>query len=897
MPGDWPRYILYLFISSYFINSWATTDINTINYAVTAINFVTTILISYVIGAQIAKLTPGQIRPQLLGSIGSAYLLLQLTHYPTHSIIDSFSWIRWLVPQGSGQFAAAALITLSTLLLLKLPHWWNRVIVTAFIAGVCVAALHLHLFSVIYLSLGTASGYFIYSREDATFCASTTLDMSNKPWFYISLVLTPLAANLPTTFFSNLNPGVKYLLCFLACSCILFVAASKLGIAIFSWFTGWIAWISGNQEAGDRISQRSIESSDFSDKHYPRWVTFTLVSTLHVVTLLVIGLISVELPVREWSFRLVYNWVTNSGLFVAITCASLFILYSILRILLSRLAASLFLLIVIVLLSSANALKIRYLGVPLAPSDFHLIDQAFDSLIFIAGKTLAIIIYLSIFSLLILFAFITRRHAKKLLNTNHWIGLRGVAAFFLFFFVLLQPEKLALGKRLPNVWELGSGVGLYTHAGFAAGFLYRYQQFYIRSPENFSSESTLEMASSLNLHSVNSPANQNQPPHIIAIQSEAFWDSGNLHQNLYPQGSPGNLARVCESLAQTNSYCQTGHVEVPVFGGSTANSEFEFLTGLSMHLLPEHTTPFVHYIQKPTPSLAWRAQQANYQTLAIHPNGGWFWNRDRVYPLLGIEEFLDIDAFAGLPSNPFYVADHSINRLIYKRIEEAQQPQFIFAVSMANHAPFTDQRYASLKSEPIDWEKLPALTDNEQQAIKTYSIGVRESRMALEELIETYNQPSAPPVIIVFYGDHLPILGENYSIYNKSEFKTESVYQLHQEFYATPYLVWSNQPLARPLAKSMTVSLLGQEVFELAGLGRSGLQQLVSQLQDTSLLRRPTRAQIMNNERRTPLNESQKALATLYRHAVFDALFHQTALTFFGLQQPLDTEQLAFLHE
>ncbi len=896
-PAYWTGYILFLFISCYLIDSWTITQINVINYAVVAVLFAMKIVISCIIGAQIAQLTSEQLKPQLLMWLGGAYLLFQLAYFPTHSVIDSSSWIFWLTPQAAGQFVAAALITLTILLLRNYLQRPNPVIAVVFIILVYIGSFQNSFFQVIFLSLGMAVGYVFYSGKFANVRSAVALDVSVKPWFYSSLVLVSFIANLSPLFFNGLSIAVKYLLCVSTSAGILFIAASKPGVVLFEWFTGWLGWITGNRSAEDRAAQQSLIRNRSAAKSFPRWITYAVVSAVHLMILTLLALLIVELPVREWSFRSTLNWATNSAFFVAIASASLFILYCILRILLSRFASSLLLLMVIALLASANALKIRYLGVPLAPSDFHLIDQALDSLIFIAGKALAILIYLGIFSLLIFFAFTVRRYAKKMLNTNPWIGLRGVAAFFVLFFVLLQPEKLALGKRLPNVWELGSGVGLYAHTGFATGFLYRYQQFYIRAPENFSSESTLGLASSLNLHSVTPAVNQAQPPHIIVIQSEAFWDPGNLHKNLYPQGSPGNLALLCESHSRGDGYCQTGDVEVPVFGGSTANSEFEFLTGLSIHLLPEHTTPFVHYIQKPTPSIGWRAQKANYQTLGIHPNGGWFWNRDRVYPLLGIEEFLDIDAFNGLASNQFYVADHSINKLIKNRIDAATQPQFIFAVTMANHAPFTDERYAPLEDEPIDWEQLPALNASEQRAIQTYSIGVRESRLALEELIKNYNQKDAPPVIIVFYGDHLPILGENYSIYDKTEFKTESVYQLHQGFYSTPYLVWSNQPLARPLAKSMTVSLLGQEVLELAGLGSSGLHQLVTQLQDTSLLRRPTRMQVMNNERRAPLNESQKALGTLYRHAIFDALFHQTALTFFGLQQPLDIELSVALDE
>lgn len=894
LPVYWSGYILFLFICTSIIGSWTTTDVNAVTSALNAINFTTKILISFIIGTHIAQLTSQQLKPQILLWMGNVYLLLQLVYYPTHTLIDATSWLLWIVPLETGQFAASALIAVSALLLFKYLRDRNHGIAAVFISLVFIIALQKHLFPLIYLLLGTIAGYLFYAGKITHLRPKISLNTNPKPWLYVSLVLTPLVANWAPSFSSDTSLTVKYLFCILASTCIIFISASKAGANIRYWLTGWIDWISGHKKAEHSTLQQPNYFYSATNQSYPQWVTYSLVSLFHAAFFLSLALLILELPAREWSLNSVVNWVNDSAFFVAITCTLLFILYCVLRIFLSRLTSSLLLLAVVALLSSTNVLKILYLGVPLVPSDLHLVNQALDSLIFIAGKTWAIIIYLSIFLLLVIFVLFVKHYSKRLLNTNPWIGLRGLGAFFALFFLLIQPEKLALSNRLPNAWDIENGTKLYIYAGFATGFLYRYQQFYIRTPENFSSESTLRLASSLNLQSKMPTVNQTPKPHIIIIQSEAFWDPGNLQKDLYPRGSPGDLLPLCNiHLRGNTNYCQTGYVEVPTFGGSTANSEFEFLTGLSMQLLPPGTTPFAHYIQKPTPSLGWRAKQANYQTLAIHPNGGWFWNRDKVYPLLGIEEFLDISTFDNLPRNQLYVADHAINQLITARIDQATKPQFIFAVTMANHAPFADQRYNTLDNEPIDWGQLSVLSAEEQQAIKTYSIGVRESRFALESLIETYNKKDAPPVIIVFYGDHLPILGENYSIYHKTHFKTESMHDQFQEFFSTPYLVWSNQALSHPLTTSMPVSLLGQEVMDLAGLGNSGLQQLIKQLQDSPLLRKSTRAQILNNERRAPLTEQQKALATLYKHATFDALFHQNALIFFGLQQQLDLSVLA----
>ena len=55
-----------------------------------------------------------------------------------------------------------------------------------------------------------------------------------------------------------------------------------------------------------------------------------------------------------------------------------------------------------------------------------------------------------------------------------------------------------------------------------------------------------------------------------------------------------------------NDY-SSGYVEVPVFGGLTVKSEFEFLTGLSIENLPLGYNPYVQYLyENPVDSIARR---------------------------------------------------------------------------------------------------------------------------------------------------------------------------------------------------------------------------------------------------------------------------------------------------
>jgi hypothetical protein len=329
-------------------------------------------------------------------------------------------------------------------------------------------------------------------------------------------------------------------------------------------------------------------------------------------------------------------------------------------------------------------------------------------------------------------------------------------------------------------------------------------------------------------------------------------------------------------------------VEVPSFGGMTANTEFEFLTGISMRFLPDVAVPFVHFIEKPTPSIAWRFRQAGYHTLGLHTSEGWFWNRDKAYPRLGFNEFKDVRYFNDVERNDFYVADTAISQMIMQQVQTAQQPQFIFSVTMANHGPFDDTRFQRLAPVPINWQAVPNLSNSQHQALSTYSIGVREARTALNELVNGFRQKNSPPVIIVFYGDHLPILGADYRIYHETGFKPENLNQPFQELYSTPYLVWSNRELGLEWPQQLPITLLGRQLAQAAGLGESGLEQTIAKLNHTHYLSRPTRADAQTNQQQKILSHEEKQALKLYRHAFFDAFFDQNALDYFGITKPFN---------
>ena len=129
-------------------------------------------------------------------------------------------------------------------------------------------------------------------------------------------------------------------------------------------------------------------------------------------------------------------------------------------------------------------------------------------------------------------------------------------------------------------------------------------------------------------------------PNIIVIMSESYTDFRNVRD--LPVSKP--VMPFFDSLAARPGVL-SGDLLVSVFGGGTCNTEFEFLTGGSMLFLQDGVIPYQSFCHRPTHAIPWLLGQQGYRTVALHPYVRTFWDRDRVYPNIGFDEFISMDDF------------------------------------------------------------------------------------------------------------------------------------------------------------------------------------------------------------------------------------------------------------
>lgn len=273
-------------------------------------------------------------------------------------------------------------------------------------------------------------------------------------------------------------------------------------------------------------------------------------------------------------------------------------------------------------------------------------------------------------------------------------------------------------------------------------------------------------------------------PTVIAVMNEAFTDLS-TYDRLMAAGYSG-----LQSYNNLSGALQRGTLMVPVFGGGTSNSEFEFLTGNSLAFVGADKYPYQLYDLSKTENLARQFGGLGYETTAIHPQNPDNWKRSSAYRQMGFEEFLSIDDFRDAPVYHAGATDASTYNMILKLLEDDECPQFIFDVTMQNHGGYAE---GSVPEEDMVMLNVPDVTDPAHLSeLGVYLACVQRSEMDLLAFLEQLEMLDRP-VILVFFGDHQP--GLTALINNELVDDQAPVARLFQKCEST-YLMWSNYDVA-----------------------------------------------------------------------------------------------------
>lgn len=294
-----------------------------------------------------------------------------------------------------------------------------------------------------------------------------------------------------------------------------------------------------------------------------------------------------------------------------------------------------------------------------------------------------------------------------------------------------------------------------------------------------------------------------QQPNIIVIMSEAFYDLDRLEGAVsYSEDPMRPFREVCKDGI-------SGDLYVNVYGGSTHFTEFEFLTGWNTRGMNTGSCPYKEYFSKDQPSFARYLREQGYQTVAIHPYNGKFWNRYVAYPRLGFDAFIDQYRMS-YQEKCGYISDDSLTKEIIKQFEEKKEgsPFFCFSVSVANHIAILngEEKENAPDQIKVTYDDALGYGPNKKRWVQEYVSGIEKSGEALQELTD-YLKTQDEPTIVVFFGDHAP----SYALDQLAAGKKDT-----NLAYSTPYLIWGNYDwMTEKEAQNVSASYLSTYLIQL----------------------------------------------------------------------------------
>ena len=426
-----------------------------------------------------------------------------------------------------------------------------------------------------------------------------------------------------------------------------------------------------------------------------------------------------------------------------------------------------------------------YRNAPLVFSDFKLGFEAANMVkqSYFPDK-LAIVVPI-IALIIILFA--TKRIDKsKIVVKQRFIGTFSVivAAFCLYNFVYAKDNIYYSLPQKGNPYNL---LNHFNSKGFNYTFIHNLKDSFVRPPVGYNRDE-IKNYESIDKSEELSVIQYNQKPNIIWIMGEAFTDISQNPAFSFDKGYDPN-----ENFKRLQSEAVlSGRIVTPSFGGGTGDTEFDVLTGTLTTDVSANGSISFNSIKRNINSLPRFLNLIGYETRAFHPGYEWFYRRNEVYPKIGFKESFFLENIENPDIKGEYVSEKQFTQILIDRFEQAidenEAPIFDYAVDIQNHGPYYYDKYKENYPYYCDYE----LSNEAANAFGAYFLGVKDMDIMLGEVYDMINTKDEP-IIMVFYGDHLPSLGSDPSAYDEIG-KTLNWDNLEKEieYYSTPYLILAN---------------------------------------------------------------------------------------------------------
>lgn len=468
--------------------------------------------------------------------------------------------------------------------------------------------------------------------------------------------------------------------------------------------------------------------------------------------------------------------------------------------------------------SVVNYFAEKFRGIPIIAADLSLAKTAAS----VAGEFEYQIDYNVLFyTMLVIFMFTILSKIPETgkitgrLRIGYLGGYAVVLACFLYAFVFSDTlERLNVDVQPFDPRRS------YASNGSVLTFSRSCQLIRIEKPKGYEVEK-LQAAADVYIKEYEEDTKEYKKPNVIVVMNEAFADV----QSIHPFATNADVMPVINSLKENTI---KGTAYASVFGGKTANSEYEVLTGHPTAFLND-VVPFQFLIKRPVSNLNTYLANLGYEGMtAIHPYLERGYNRNVAYKYLGFNDFISQEDLEG--EHEYVrtrISDADAVRQVIAEYEKVRQtsdaPAYVYMVTMQNHSPW-DEDYDNFN---VDVE----VTDEEYKTaeVERYLSLIKLSDASLGILIDYFSRIEEDTVV-VFFGDHQPKLEKSY--YGKLFGKPIDDLSREEslERYAVPYVIWANYDIEEKEYGDISLNYLSTIMMDAAGMKLSPYNRFLMDL-------------------------------------------------------------------
>lgn len=224
-------------------------------------------------------------------------------------------------------------------------------------------------------------------------------------------------------------------------------------------------------------------------------------------------------------------------------------------------------------------------------------------------------------------------------------------------------------------------------------------------------------------------------------------------------------------------------------------SEFAYLTSIpSDNLGLYRFYPYQFLKNQTIYSIASYLKQLGYYCVCIHPHPASFFGRDRIFPNMGFDAFIDNREFEQAERFGPYISDKAVtDKILEVTALNTDKPLFIFAITMENHGPLHLE-----KTQPEEFKQFynqSIESNSDLNDLTVYLRHLKNADLMIETLANSYRQ-SEKETRLCFYGDHIPSMP---GIYQAFDYQNP-----HSD-----YFIWSSKHLGKtPKTQMLTIESL-----------------------------------------------------------------------------------------